>query len=235
MPRLRLTGAGFVALALLLSGCGSRVIDLREPPDPDPVPEPSSPQAAVLRVQWAWNHRDPEPLRDLLTSDYRYFETRADTGDAFELFRQSELMFSNHLFETGTATRPPATAVTFVFANPVADEPSSVPGHDPGWHREVVATLHLGVRVPDGDYRVIGPVRFGLVRGDSARIPQELLDRGYLPDANRWWIERWVDEVQPVSGVATPSEPFTLSALKAIYLDLPPPAEAAGGLARRGD
>lgn len=239
MLETRASRAALGALVLLLAalpGCGSRVIDLRDPADPDPVPAPSSPTAAVLRLQWAWNRRDPEPLRDLIASDYRYFGSPPDSGSGFEIFRRSELAFATNLFVTGTANLPPATAVTFLLASPITEAPSPIPGQDPRWHREIASGLHVGVRVPAGDYRVIGKARFGLVRGDSARIPQELLDRGFVPDSTRWWIERWAEEesVPPpgsraaaepaAAGRAQPSEPFSLSTLKAIYLGLPPPA-----------
>ena len=32
------------------------------------------------------------------------------------------------------------------------------------------------------------------MRGDSALIPQQLKDRGFGPDPNRWYIERWEDK-----------------------------------------
>lgn len=222
--------AGLGVLAALaiagVSGCGSRVIDLREPPEPDPLPAAASPEAALLRLQWAWNHRDREPLRDLYTSDFRYAAAAPDTGGTFELFRQSELAFATSLFVTGTATRPPARTIAFELTRPLVAGPSPVPGQDPRWHREISTVVHVGVRVPDGDYRVTGLARFGLVRGDSARIPQELLDRGVLPDSSQWWIERWEEDGSGGSAArAMPSAMFTLSTLKAIYLDLPPPAQ----------
>ena len=35
---------------------------------------------------------------------------------------------------------------------------------------------------------------FFVVRGDSARIPKDMVDRGFGPDKNRWYIERWEDQ-----------------------------------------
>jgi|SRR5436309_6115059 len=39
-----------------------------------------------------------------------------------------------------------------------------------------------------------GQALFFAVRGDSAVLPQELIDRGFRPDSSRWYIER-VEEV----------------------------------------
>jgi hypothetical protein len=76
------------------------------------------------------------------------------------------------------------------------------------------------------------------VRGDSARIPQVLRDRGYGPDSTRWWIDRWEDAPPPGgrAGLAArtdaagpfqamPSRLFTIAEIKQLYLS--PPANGA--------
>lgn len=210
MNRLVSLLASALALAAV-AGCGSRVIDLRTPPDPDPLPAPASPADALLRLRWAWTHRDPAPLRDLLAADYR-FEVAADTARP-PLFRQAELEFAERLLVSGTATRPAAETVALELVRPGLQ-----PGADPR-RRRIVTGLHLGVRVPDGEYRVISEAVFTLARGDVARIPQELLDEGYAADSTRWWIERWEERTAAGSG-SLPEGAVTVAALKGLYLDL---------------
>lgn len=207
-----------ILAALVTAGCGSRVIDLRDPPDPDTLPAPSTPEAAVMRLEWAWNRRDPAPLEDLFTADYRFECSGADTTLPDALFRGPELEFSNRLFVSGTATRPPARNITLVLDRPLVVEPDSALPMP--WHARVSSGLSIGIRVPDGDYRVSGSCRFTLVRGDSARIPQELVDQGYRPDSTRWWIRRWEDV--PSAPRTTPSRLVTVTTIKALYLDLLP-------------
>ena len=231
MPTRHPIRAAFACLALgaLLAGCGSKVIDLRDPPDPDPVPAPTSSVNAVRRLQWAWNHRDPVPLDDLFTADYVFVASVRDTAGAdtiVGIYRDSELLFSQRLFVTGTPTLPASSAVTLeLFSNlvPAADPR---PGKTYPWHVQIPSNMHIGVRVPGGDYRVMGPTIFYLVRGDSAKIPQRLIDRGYLPDSTRWWIERWDDQTVSAAApavrpqTAMPGTQFTLRTLKELYLGL---------------
>ncbi len=47
---------------------------------------------------------------------------------------------------------------------------------------------------------VRGPGLFTFVRGDSAAIPEELVQRGFTQDPNRWYIERWEDETRSSAG-----------------------------------
>lgn len=223
MPHHPLARRALAAVLLLaLAGCGERIIDLRDPPDPDPIPAPSSPDLTLARLQWAWNHRDPAPLDDLFSADFVFQSAVGDSGAAPPLlFRESELEFSRRLFQTGTATQPPANAVTLELVRPLLVFPDPRPGRMFPWNIEVRTTAHLGVRVPHGDYRISSGARFQLVRGDSAVIPQRLLDRGYRPDSTRWWIQGWIEEVR--SPRALPGEQATLFRLKALYLDLPQP------------
>jgi len=67
-------------------------------------------------------------------------------------------------------------------------------------------------------------VRFHLVRGDSALLPQELLDRGARRDSTRWYVERWDDET--VGPAATlPARNLTWGRLKLLYLGAATSAE----------
>ena len=243
-PRLALAAA-----LALLAGCGSKVIDLRDPQPTDPVPFASTPVHAVDRLAWSWNHRDPDPLEDLYSADFR-FEFHPDSavsGPIAAWFRETEMSSLENLFVRGLGHRPPATHITFVTDAPLVDQPSPEPGQDPRWHRMITTLVSVGVRTADGDCAAMGATRFLLVRGDSARIPQVLRDRGYGPDSTRWWIERWDDAPPPGarSGlaarpaaaeplVAMPVRLYTIAEIKQLYLA--PPAngarERASGAAR---
>ena len=47
---------------------------------------------------------------------------------------------------------------------------------------------------------VNGNTTFYLVRGDSAQIPPDLKARGFVPDATRWYIERYEDKTDTGGG-----------------------------------
>jgi hypothetical protein len=58
----------------------------------------------------------------------------------------------------------------------------------------------LRIETDEESFQVTGDARFFVVRGDSALIPQDMLDRGFRPDKDRWYIERWEDETQGSGG-----------------------------------
>ena len=222
--------AAALSIALLAS-CGSKVIDLREPQPADPTPFPSTPVLAVQRLAWSWNHRDPEPCEDLYSADFRFESGAADSiPPSAGWFRESELESIENLFVRGYATLPPADHITFLTDGALLDQPSTVPGHDPKWHRVITTEIALGVRTMDGNFAAMGSTRFEVVRGDSARIPQMLRDRGYETDSTRWWIERWFDTPPPSiheNGAvrpagATPVRYVSIAEIKRIYVGLPP-------------
>jgi hypothetical protein len=229
------------ALAAVLGSCGDKIIDLRDPQPTDPVPNPVSPARAVQRLVWSWNHRDPAPSEDLYAGDFRFEFGAPDSAaqqPAGVWFRETELASIQNLFVRGTATLPPASHITFVVDDPLVDTPSPEPGQDPRWHRMITTQVSLGVRLGASQLAAMGYTRFLLVRGDSARIPQVLRDRGYGPDSTRWWIDRWEDAPPPGgrAGLAArtdaagpfqamPSRLFTIAEIKQLYLS--PPANGA--------
>lgn len=220
LPLALRAGLGVLAFASLLAsaGCGTRIIDLREPPDPDPVPQPTTAVAAVERLEWAWRHRNVDAYRDLFTADFR-FECVSDTAAAsLVLYREAELEFARRLFQTGGGGNPPAISVSCDIPRPLIEQPGEGGAR---WSRQVVLAFAAGVRVPNGDYRVLSyNMKIHAVRGDVARIPQELIDAGYRADSTRWWIERWEDSITPAR--TTPAgRTWTVTTLKASYLDLP--------------
>src|SRR5262249_23904018 len=101
-------------------------------------------------------------------------------------------------------------------------EPDSRPGKTFPWHQEIKRNVVLSVDNGDQNFRITGAARFYIVRGDSALIPPELVQRGFHADPNRWWIERWEAEPLDTSGTApadspTPTKTSTWGSLKALY------------------
>ena len=69
---------------------------------------------------------------------------------------------------------------------------------------------------PSRMVEITGSLLFFLTRGDSAAIPQQLIDRGLKPDSTRWWLDRMEDETLAGAGVsyaAQPSKRNTFAAL----------------------
>lgn len=83
----------------------------------------------------------------------------------------------------------------------------------------------LRIDTDEEDFAVTGAMRFFLVRGDSALIPEDLAKRGVGADPNRWYIERWEDETVGEAATRqeegepqpTPSRNTTLCGIKVLY------------------
>jgi hypothetical protein len=167
-------------------------------------PVPDSPGDAILAMAWGMNHLQSKPIADLLPEDFQFLFAATDSsGNAFTgraLTRDDALSSATHLLETGTATQPPASRVNLVLDRTFVAFPDSRPGKMYPWHQEIRTTVTLSIDAGDQDYRILGHARFFLVRGDSASIPPELAAKGFKPDSNRWWIERWEDETVEGAG-----------------------------------
>ena len=227
----RISIAFLVVLLPALAGCTTRIV-LPVAPKPDEAPVASSPTEALHRLEWAWRHRALEPCRDLFACDYEFAFAPGDSaGLRFRdrpWTRPDEIDFAGHLFQTGSATAPPASYVALEMESDPAALPDDRRGNDPRWHQRIETPFVAVVEAPGRQFRVLGVERFYFVRGDSACIPQELRDQGYAPDSTRWWIERWEDYTVSVPPAPAPVaraqalRPVTLGSVKALYLDPPP-------------
>jgi hypothetical protein len=223
VPYTRPLSASIVILALgALSGCfnpfSPRIGIDRGVSVPAPVP--STPANALRLLEWCYNNRNAVIYRELFTEDYRFDFSQLDSSgnqytDATPWTRDDELISTTQLFEGGSESEPPASTIFLQFDNRFLVYPDPRPGKNGTWHKNIRTTVLLNIRTPDGNaIDIQGNANFFLARGDSAQIPQELKDRGFEPDANRWYIERWEDDtVQPgiaalvTSGAAEPREP----------------------------
>ncbi len=204
IPRpLRARSLGVIAAALGLGACVasgcfnpfdprvSRVTGISQQP-----PEPSSAVGVLRLYEWCWNHRDPDRYRELFTDDYQFQFATADTaGNAYRdraLNREEELDIAANIFVRGNATTPPPSSISLVFDPNLVALPDGRRGKDGRVHKEIAAETLL--RFEDPAYEIKGTTRFFVVRGDSALLPQELIDRGFRRDSTRWYIERVEDE-----------------------------------------
>lgn len=204
----------FALLGALLagtSGCfnpfGPLISAERQASQPPPVPNST---ANVVRLfEWCWKNRGYNEYEEIFTDDYRfYFAAQDSAGNTYRdvpYTRDDELRSATGLF-VGTPDHPAASEITLDFDKTLIPLNDDRPGKDPGWHRTIRTHVDLKVTVDIGSgpsvNEVHGYAKFYLVRGDSAAIPEALRLKGFRPDANRWWIERWDDETLPAGSAA---------------------------------
>ena len=164
----------------------------------EPAPTPNTPRNVLELFRWCWENRAIEEYREVFTDDYSFQFAQLDTaGNAFRdrpWTREDEMISATNLFVGGSAAEAPADRITLDFTNTLREFPDSRPGKDPKWHKEFRIEVNLRVSRGGSTLEVRGPGLFFVVRGDSAAIPEELEARGFQPDSNRWYIERWEDE-----------------------------------------
>jgi hypothetical protein len=195
---------GLVAVLVMAAitastGCATRAV---RPPDPvDPGPQPSSAAGVLRRLEWAYNNRSCETQRDLFAADFVFaFSSRDSAGADYRTTpwtREDELISACHLI-VGGAAYAPASNITLLFDRNFVElpDPRSVAWDPTGrWRRAITTHLLLDIRATDGStISISGQARFFFVRGDSARIPDELRNRGFAQDSTRWYMQRWEDE-----------------------------------------
>lgn len=209
--RLALGLGAALLLALALTGCfnpfAPRIATVRGVSEPPPFP--NSPRNSLLLFQWCWNHRNIDSYRELFTDDFRFaFALTDSTGIPYLTrgwTRDDELESTKHLFVSGGPGQASANQIILDFDATLTTYPDSRPGKIDPWHKEITTRVDLSVSITDGGgWRSNGSARFYLVRGDSAAIPSELRNQGFLADSNRWYIERYEEEV-PSTIVTGPS------------------------------
>ena len=190
---------GALAVAMLLAGCFNpfrpRVAGsgISVPP-----PVPNSPSNVLHVLEWCYNNRNPFLYREIFTDNYRFWFAVADpAGNAYydvPWTREDELESTTKLFLGGDANQPAATSINLYLDRNfgVFNDPRD--GKVGRWHKKIRTTVALSIVIEGNQSNVTGSANFYLTRGDSAVIPQELLERGFLPDSNRWYIDTWEDE-----------------------------------------
>src|SRR5262245_12496565 len=172
-------------LAVFALGCSDRGTPL--PTATQPItPEADSPSSALHVLEWSWNHRDVAPYSSLLTDDFAFqCGTRDPAGNRDGSWtREDELISLGNLFRK-------ATSLTLTLDRNFRPVSDPRPGKDSRWHKTIRTTMIVSLLDAD-QFRidVTGNALFYLVRGDSALIPQDLLDKGVGPDSTLWFLQR---------------------------------------------
>lgn len=179
-----------------------------------PAPVPNSPANVIRLFEWCWNNRGINEYEEIFTDDYRFqFALGDSAGNAYRdapFTREDELRTATGLF-VGTIDHDPASDIQLDLDKTLIPLNDDRPGKTAPWHYSIRTKVNLKVIIDRGSgpevNEVNGYAKFYLVRGDSAAIPPELAARGFQPDPNRWWIERWEDETLPPGGSATAPAP----------------------------
>lgn len=163
------------------------------PPEQPVAPNPDSPQNVLALIAWCWEMQDEGRYHGVFTDDYQYIYAPADSqGIGAGLNRAEELDAGDNLFGTGVPPAHPApTRISFDYPA-VTVQNDDRPGKNPTWHKMISTNVDVRVLTSTQDYATSGGMKFYFVRGDSAAIPAEL---GLGPDPNRWYVERWEDQL----------------------------------------
>lgn len=174
----------------------------------EPPPVPSSPAGALRLLEWCYDHRAIAEYRELFSDDYRFVFGALDPyGNAYRSApwtREDEVESTTHLFQGGDANQPAATSITILLDRNfrVTNDPR-FDASAARWHQLIRTSVTLHVVTETGEQTATGYGNFFLVRGDSARIPDELSQKGFQPDTNRWYIQRHEDETFSDAGGGT--------------------------------
>ncbi|MGH7731581.1 MAG: hypothetical protein ACRENJ_10080 [Candidatus Eiseniibacteriota bacterium] len=224
----RATAGLCLLVALHVAGCSGdgSLARLINPHTPKPTPgfSPDSPANVLRLLEWSYNHRSLPHLRELFSDDFRFFCSPVDSAGvpwrSQPFRREDELISATHLF-AGGGGEPPATIIQLSFDRSFLVQPdpyyvtfpppNETVLRDPSgrWHKSIRTTVTLQIATDDGNsLEISGHATFYFVRGDSALIPQELIDRGFRPDSTRWWIRRWDDETAEEGAGSARARPF---------------------------
>lgn len=184
LSRVAIWCFAFVVVAITLSSC-SKSDRLTGPLNTAPVA--NSPQAAVRRLEWAFDHRDARMLEVLLTQQVEFTTfSNSTNGPIEEVWNRDRLLMSvGGLFE-GTPTGAQAALSIELDLEPelvaLADPRFE---SDPSLDRVVRVSAHLRVTHAEGGVSdVMGFFQIGLTRGGGV---------GTVP-STRWQIRDLMDE-----------------------------------------
>lgn len=220
---LALVGAIWIALA---TGCSTnRTV---QPIVTDPAPPPNTPANATKLVAWDWTHFDASYC-DLLTDDFVFAFAAGDSAgqpwNPESWTREVERVALQSMLQRGTGL-PRLDGLTVYFDAVPVVQPDPRPGKDPRFHKAVRTSVDLTADVDLGSgtierWRITGNAFLFFVRGDSAAIPHDMIERGFGPDSTRWWLQRWEDETLQIGGGLMrpmPARSATLGGLKSRFV-----------------
>ena len=192
------TTSSLLLLSLALAFTAAACSKSTQPKSTDPpAPTPNSPANALLLLGWSWDHRDTLHYDMLPTADFEWGwatdTTLTNPLSNVPWTRDQELHFVGHLFNGGAHLGdPPARSALFSFISAPIPTADSRPGRDPGWHQEVTAEVGAQINLANGTQILISaPVRFFLVKGDSAALTPAMVASGMTPSPDRWYLQGW--------------------------------------------
>lgn len=199
--RLAAAAIGLLLASVFLAGCFNPfnpLVARGRAGVSEPPPIPNRPEEVIKLFRWCWEHRAITEYEELFTEDFLFAFAETDSaGRAFQgavLRRIDEVETARHLF-VGGGTSPPANNITLQLDQNLIPQPDDRAGkQDTTYHQMVITSVVLRIDTDEEDFEVTGTARFFVIRGDSALIPEEIIERGILPDKGRWFIERWEDE-----------------------------------------
>lgn len=195
-PDLRRVAVVALVAALALIGCSRST---QPPGASSPPPIADSPEHALERIRFAWEHRDTVSNGTLPAANFWYGFLVSDSATNpwgnTPWNRAQELIFARHLFAGGAPSgAPAATGIAFSFQSQPIPTADSRPGRNPLWHQEASTIVAVKIDRSDGSSVLIGaPVRFFLVRGDSADLTPEMIAAGMAKSSGLWYLEGWND------------------------------------------
>src|SRR5688572_12472461 len=151
---------------------------------PEAPPSPGSAVGVLELFEWCWDHRNLPTYRELFTEDFRFqFALGDSAGNSFQgraTNRDEELAIATNLFVGGGDSQaPPANRITLDWLQPLRAVNDTRVGKHPRWHQEVATAFRLDIDTDGEDFTLTGTSRFFCVRGDSALLPEELIDLGF--------------------------------------------------------
>ncbi|HEY3215713.1 MAG TPA: hypothetical protein VGK93_04410 [Candidatus Eisenbacteria bacterium] len=218
MPTLSPSKGFFLAVLMFLlaagplTGCAPDLEPLR--PRPSIIPTPDSPGNVLRLLEWSCDNRAVSEYRVLFTEDFYFVFSALDaSGNAYRdnpWRREDELTSTTKLFQGGDTNQPAASNISLDLDRNFVVLNDPRPGKLGRWHKMIRTSVALRILAGGDQVDVTGGALFFAVRGDSALIPQELRELGFLSDSNRWYIERWEDEtaqpVPPPEGRSLPAQ-----------------------------
>jgi hypothetical protein len=201
--RAILASVGLMALLAAAAGCLNPFRPLVQADGKavsEEAPLPNSATGALQLLRWCWINREISKYEELFTDDFQFAFSDVEAADYAPVYRYDELQIARHLFVDGSATEPRVKRIDLDFSGTLVAIADQRPGKISPWHRQVTTGVVLRADLGDAIWDVHGDVTFYLVRGDSAQIPTDLRNLGFLPSPGRWYIERWEDHTDAKSG-----------------------------------
>jgi hypothetical protein len=166
-------------------------------PDARAVPTGGT-AAAMQALERGYQDRDPDALDALYSADFEYLvkQSGSDTTSFPTFTRDDELLAARNLFRgvqrDGKTALPPAQSIDVVMTGLSENADPEHPDSTNFYRLIVCKEFGLNMKMQNGEVTKTTPSLhvFQLVRGDAA-----VRTSAQPADPKRWYIRRWVDDV----------------------------------------